>query len=343
MSSPPRRIPVRYFLLLREVLQKSGVSIAQVVQSAGIDEAVFRSRDGYLAGSDLDSFIATASKLTGKNDLAFELGRRIKMNSHDVLGYGLLSCASVHEFLSMASRHFHLIDETWTMSYRRYNTGAECVYTPCVPIGRGALHFTMELLAVAHQNHLHLLLGGTEPAYDIHLTMPAPAHVARYAELMPARFHFHGSTKPAIRVVMGTALLDRPLPWANPDVVREVEERCSTFGKANQPADINWVELITLALREAQGEYPTLKTIALRFNVSARTIDRQLKKEGLGYRELVDKVRFERACEMLGADKSSIVDIALSLGFSDAANFSRAFKRVIGIYPSEYQSISSPS
>ena len=81
----------------------------------------------------------------------------------------------------------------------------------------------------------------------------------------------------------------------------------------------------------------TLEDLARRVNVSARTIDRHLKKEGLGFRELSDKVRFERACEMLCAEGASIVDVALRLGFSDAANFSRAFKRVIGVSPGEYQ------
>ena len=68
-----------------------------------------------------------------------------------------------------------------------------------------------------------------------------------------------------------------------------------------------------------------------------RTIDRHLKKEGLGFRELSDKVRFERACEMLYTQGATITDVALKLGFSDTANFSRAFRRVIGTSPGEYQ------
>jgi AraC-like DNA-binding protein len=32
-----------------------------------------------------------------------------------------------------------------------------------------------------------------------------------------------------------------------------------------------------------------------------------------------------------------VVQVALSLGFSDAANFSRAFRRNVGISPSQFQ------
>jgi AraC-like DNA-binding protein len=40
---------------------------------------------------------------------------------------------------------------------------------------------------------------------------------------------------------------------------------------------------------------------------------------------------------MLSTDSSSVAEVAQHLGFSDAANFSRAFKRVVGVNPSEYQ------
>lgn len=337
MNTPERRVPVRYFLQLRDVLLESGVSINRVAQVAGIDEAVFRSRDRFLVGADLDSFMVVAGKLTGRTDLGFELGRRIKMNSHDVLGYGLLSCASIHEFLSMAARHYHLMDETWTLRYRRYFSGGECIYAPCAKMSRGALHFIMEMLAVAHQNHIHLLLGGTEPAYDIHLSMPAPAYVHRFEELAPARFYFHESAAPSVRVVMGPDLLDRTLALSDAEVVRTVDARCSALGKRLQSPSLSCTEQVTMMLREAQGAPPTLKDLAAYFHVSARTMDRQLKKEGWGYRELAEKVRFERACAMLSTASPSIGEVAQQLGFSDAANFSRAFKRVVGVHPSEYQ------
>jgi transcriptional regulator GlxA family with amidase domain len=92
-----------------------------------------------------------------------------------------------------------------------------------------------------------------------------------------------------------------------------------------------------MMLREAQGELVTLEDLARRINVSARTIDRHLKKERLQFRELAQQVRFERACDLLLAPGATVAQVALNLGFSDAANFSRAFRRVLGVAPGEYQ------
>jgi len=52
-------------------------------------------------------------------------------------------------------------------------------------------------------------------------------------------------------------------------------------------------------------------------------------------------VRFENACDLLCTPGGSISDVAQQLGFSDAANFSRAFRRVMGVTPGEYQRSSS--
>jgi AraC-like DNA-binding protein len=57
----------------------------------------------------------------------------------------------------------------------------------------------------------------------------------------------------------------------------------------------------------------------------------------LRFRDLAQQVRFERACELLTAPAATVAQVVADLGFSDAANFSRAFRRVVGVAPGEYQ------
>ncbi|HSW25605.1 MAG TPA: helix-turn-helix domain-containing protein, partial [Burkholderiaceae bacterium] len=57
----------------------------------------------------------------------------------------------------------------------------------------------------------------------------------------------------------------------------------------------------------------------------------------LQYRDVSQQVRFERACTLLLAPAATVAQVAADLGFSDAANFSRAFRRVVGMAPGEYQ------
>lgn len=336
-TSSPRRVPVRYMQVLLQCVQDVGVDRVQLLALARIDPQSLEGREAMLSHEEVERLMLTAARVSGRSDLAFEFGRRIKMNSHDLLGYGLMSCPTFDAFLRMVSRHYHLMIETWTMRYHRWPEGGEAVYTPLVALSPVSMHFYLETLVMAQQNQMQLLLGEHRLPYDFHISMPEPAHIQRYRELAPARFHFNPAAAPGLRIIMPATLLDRALPLANEDVMRDIDARCTALGRTPPRSDVGWGAYILVALREARGTQVTLEDIARRVNVSARTIDRHLKKEGLGFRELSDKVRFESACDLLCAPGGSISDVAQQLGFSDTANFSRAFKRVLGVSPGEYQ------
>jgi len=334
-----RRVPTRYFVLLMNALRTQGVDTVEILSAAGIDETRFNHRDGTLATAEVDTLVQTANQVTGREDLGFDLGRLIKMNSHDLLGYGLLSCHTAHQIMCMASRHYHLMTETFTLNYqRRPGAPGEAIYTPTIAMPDATLRFYLEVVAVSHQNQVRLMLGVDAPAYDVYLSMPEPAHVLRYRTLAPARFHFSENALPGVRVVMGADLLDHPLPFGDADVVNQIDERCSLLGSRPPTGHFGWGEYVEMVLRAAEGEQVTLEDLARRLNVSARTIDRHLRAENLAFRELSDKVRFARACEMLCESGATIKQVALKLGFSDTANFSRAFRRVVGVTPTDYVS-----
>lgn len=333
-----RRIPVRYLVLLRDWLQTQDVDTVALLRMAGIATERFERRDATLEPMEMEAFIASARQLTGRSDLGFELGRLIKMTSHDLLGYGMLGCHTVDEVLRLVARHYHLMTETFTLRYQRDPAGSgEAIYTPAMAMPLEMLRFYLEALAIAHDNQLRLMVGSAGGAYDIYMAMPAPPHLPRYHALAPTRFHFDDGALPGVRVVMGPALLERALPYADVNLVKEIDRRCSALGQRLPASSQDWVEYVRMVLRQSEGETPTLEGIALANHVSTRTIDRHLRRENLSFRELLHEVRFERACRMLRESDATVAQIALRLGFSDSANFSRAFRRAVGVTPSVYR------
>lgn len=73
------------------------------------------------------------------------------------------------------------------------------------------------------------------------------------------------------------------------------------------------------------------------FGVSARTLIRRLGKSGSSFQTLRDRARQDLALRLLRKPNLTVEDVAVALGFSDAANFSRAFKRWFGAPPHRYR------
>ena len=71
--------------------------------------------------------------------------------------------------------------------------------------------------------------------------------------------------------------------------------------------------------------------------ISARTLQRSLSDEGLSYRALLDHIRTRRAKQLLDQPGLTVTQVALALGYSEHANFTRAFTRWTGQSPLQFR------
>jgi AraC-like DNA-binding protein len=85
------------------------------------------------------------------------------------------------------------------------------------------------------------------------------------------------------------------------------------------------------------GEYPTIQRTAAFVGMSVRTLQRRLAHAGASHHMLVAQARFATAAAVLERTDAKILDLALDLGYSDHANFTRAFRRWTGCAPRQYR------
>lgn len=81
-----------------------------------------------------------------------------------------------------------------------------------------------------------------------------------------------------------------------------------------------------------------LKTVARLCGLDSFQFSRRFKQEhGFSFREYLLRYRVNKAQEFLQFPNAAIVDIACAIGFTDASHLARAFRRFVGITPSEYR------
>ena len=76
-----------------------------------------------------------------------------------------------------------------------------------------------------------------------------------------------------------------------------------------------------------------MEACAKELNMSSRNLRRKLKEEGSSYKDILDEFRFALSQKYLRNTRMTLEEIADRLGYSDAANFSHAYKRWSGEAP----------
>ncbi len=81
-----------------------------------------------------------------------------------------------------------------------------------------------------------------------------------------------------------------------------------------------------------------IKSISRDLNFSYSYLSHMFKnKMGMTLQQYISHKKIERSCELIDENKSSLTEIALSLNYESLQSFSKAFKRVLGISPTEYK------
>lgn len=102
------------------------------------------------------------------------------------------------------------------------------------------------------------------------------------------------------------------------------------------------VNQATAYIEEHYAQKLTLQEVADKCYVSQWHLSKLINKyTGNTFYELLNNVRIEKAKALLNDPKLKIGDIVDMVGYSDAAHFSRVFKRIVGISANEYRNTSA--
>jgi AraC-like DNA-binding protein len=330
-------LPARYLVPLFDVVAQMREDDRRKIPAlAVLDRIKAASSTAVLPLNEVENLLDAISQLTGRQDLGFEIGRRLTLDHHGALAVCMHRCTSVDQLLRLLIRYSRLITPVLSFDYRRRGSVAEYSCTPNAAMSGATMRVFLEAFAVATHVTLHALLGSDLEPYDLHMSIAEPPHASRYDELYPARVHFGEGALPRAWVLLPATLLDRPLKGvAGRDQSMSAQDLDALQGDIEHSRE--WSGWIRMMLREAEGCQPTAEQLTELLGVDTHTLARALAKEGLSFREMAKQVRYEKACELLKDPSQPITQVAYRLGYSDSTNFSRAFQAVGGISPRAFR------
>ena len=96
-------------------------------------------------------------------------------------------------------------------------------------------------------------------------------------------------------------------------------------------------ERVQAILAACGKDFPSAADMSAHLHMSPRSLFRKLAEEKSSYRELLDRQRNQHACWLLQHTSLPVERVAERLGYADASNFSRSFRRWVGVTPREFR------
>jgi len=160
----------------------------------------------------------------------------------------------------------------------------------------------------------------------------APAHAERIQQLCGIA-PLYGSARNAL--VLRREVAETPLPMYDAHLVRLLEDQCRIQLERRQVAGV--AGQVRCLLLGRLGLLASLEDVAQQLAMAPRSLSRRLEEDGTSFRELVEVERKQVALQLLEGTEMKIEEMAVQLGYGDAASFARAFRRWFGRAPGEYR------
>jgi len=158
-----------------------------------------------------------------------------------------------------------------------------------------------------------------------------PKNILKYQSVFSCPIEF-SSNKNAI--TFPKEFIDEPILSANPLLSTYVEKYLFEKIKKRQNSKIQDQTYSIIVTMLPYGT-PKLSDIAVKLNMSERTLQRKFQLEKACFKKLLNTVRVDLAVQYL-SDNYKVNEIAPMLGFSEPSNFIRFFKAQSGRTPSEF-------
>ncbi|NER61961.1 AraC family transcriptional regulator [Pseudomonas sp. MAFF212428] len=273
-----------------------------------------------------------ANAVAQRREIGLELGQRMHVSSYGMLGYALLSSATLGDALRLAMQYPALLGTLFQL--RLIEDGERVWFSASDYREAPALAaFNAEFCLTSLKVICHDLLGHPLPLLAARFAHPAPDYQALYIKHFSCPLGFASGDN---AFAFERRWLDQPLPLADPITHQAMQERCRRQNLEFTGRQA-WLGRIRHLLQQQLDAAPGLEGLARQMNCSSRTLRRHLQELGSSYQQLLDELRFERAKQLLAEDQLPIYRIAEVLGFSEPASFRHAFLRWSGVAPSHFR------
>lgn len=334
---PQAALPLQYVRLIGDQLERMGVDVARWLGESGLSLAWLRNPRSTVEFPQFQQLIRLAVSMSKEEAMGLLVGERLLASTHGLLGYAASTSGTLRQALEVFERYTRLRAPFLAISHEIKAEQVQVKIQEQLPL-EDVRRPVLEAVALSVKNVLDAISLGACRITRVAFPFPAPEYKSLALEMFGCEVSY---TQQAAGITLPVHVLDEPLRMSDPLGFEEAAAFCERELeklRANESLSAR----VRRLLLEKQNGFPSLQVAARLCHLTQRTLHRRLLDEGTSYRALLEDVRHTLAVEHLRAGRFSIEEIAYTLGYTDIANFRRAFKRWEKVPPSVHRAKRGP-
>jgi len=314
------------------VMEGMGYTSAECLKGSGISlEHLEQSEQGISLQQEL-AFYRRLLELSEDPQLGLKLGKAYRLENYGMLGYAILSAQTLGEALKIAKDFGPLSFSHFELDFALADDESSIIMriNKALDSNLMTLYEDRDCTAIIYGSMS--ALGKSFPIKRIDLMHSKPKDVREYENSFQCPIQFG---QEQMGIYFSADVLTIPMPLRDPETSSYCRIQCQQLlEKISHQKSVS--EQIKKLLNQSKNSFPTLLECCQTLDIPERTARRKLKNEGYKFQDLLNNVRFEQAKALLHSDLN-LNEIAQNLGYSEAGNFSHAFKRWSGVSPKAYR------
>ena len=316
---------------LQQALRADGIDGNAIFLESGIDPALLKEAEARAPLTQIQEVWRRTVAATG--DPAYGLvaaGHHRPSLSH-ALGQSIQASASIADAINRMQRYNKIVSTASQLRLVLDRDFADVVlaftHAEIRPQPQG-----VDFMLAAMHTAFRTIAGDVFVPLRVTVTHPDFGVAERYRAYFGCDVRFDSEVD-SMRI--SNVTLELPNAYGNPELALQIDRISDRYLEKLETPGVSYRVQTIIQQALPSGEL-TQGEVARRMNRSVSSLRRDLDKEGMTYKALLDKTRATLARAYIREGRHSLTQVAYLLGFSDQANFTRAFRRWTQMAPSEF-------
>ena len=317
-----------WLLSMAEVFRRRGLPVARLFAQAGLSLQSLAHAHTRYPQDGVTRLWEAAAAASGDDQIGLAVGQQVRLTGFPVLAHAIITASGLLEGFRRFQRYQRMIGESADirlvprgdrLMLEFHFSGDE------LPV---SIH-TVDAAMAAVMNLASLLEGEQWRPEEVHLCRAMPRSARAFEDCFQCPVYFSEPRNS----------LQLPAEFLAGINQSPVGQAPSLWEPAVPGAEKPVSELVAMLLgSKLQDGGLSKPQVARQLNVTPRTLQRRLAREGETFQAILDRVRLGKAREALANPLLLPVEIAFLCGFSDVTAFHHAFRRWQGQTPGQYRS-----